>query len=141
MLAFVPSGADAELAPAVRQQVEGRDGLGEEPGVAVRHAGDEQPEPDRLGVRGEEPEGRVALHHRFGRGRQRFHLEPVVHDADVGEAGFLRRVADRGEGGTDRGGAAGEVPGDDVQSDLHAVSFPVGIKVVGVRGWIGRMSA
>src|SRR4029079_750850 len=60
VLAVVTGGADAELGPPARQHVERRDGLGEQPWVAVRDPGDQKTEPDARGLRGEEAERRVA---------------------------------------------------------------------------------
>ena len=69
VLALVPGGTDAELGPAAREHVEGGDDLGQQPGVAVGDAGDEQPAAAcRSVLRGHEAEGRVALEHRVGRG-------------------------------------------------------------------------
>ena len=53
--------------------------LASRPGIAVRRAGDQQAEPDVLGLAGEVAEGRVALQHRLGRTAEVLHLEPVVH--------------------------------------------------------------
>ena len=44
MLDVVPGAADAEDGPAPRDDVERRDDLGQDAGVAVGHAGDERAE-------------------------------------------------------------------------------------------------
>ena len=97
VFALIPGRADAELAATAGEHVKGGDRLGEQSWIAVGHPGHEQPEPDRLSVRGEEAEGRVPLRHWFRRRRQRVHLEPVIHHADVGQAGGFRRITDRRE--------------------------------------------
>ena len=64
VLALVPGRADAEGGPPAGEHVEGRHDLGEQAGVAVGHAGHQQLQLDRRGVRREEAERGVALEHR-----------------------------------------------------------------------------
>ena len=73
--------------------VERRHDLGEQAGIPVCDAGDERAECDRLGLAGDESEPRVALEHRVLRRREALHLEPVVHQRELGAADFLGRLA------------------------------------------------
>ena len=94
VLALVPRRADAELGPAARHDVERRHRLGQQPGMAVGHAGDEQAQPQPLGAAGDEAERGVALEHRVLGRRHPVHLEEVVHErqrADADGLGPLRR--------------------------------------------------
>ena len=69
--------------------VERRDGLGQERRLAVRHAGDERAEPDRLGAGGERAEQRVGLEHLLLGAAEHRELEEVVHHEHGVEAGLL----------------------------------------------------
>ena len=119
VLALVPGGTDAQLGPAARQHVEGGDRLGQQPRVAIRHARDEQAQPQALGAAGDEAERGVALEHRvFGRCHP-VHLEEVVHERHRPHAdgfGTLGEVADTG---ADAIVATGPVESGDVQIEFH----------------------
>ncbi len=84
VLALVPGRADAEHRPAAGQDVERGDDLREQAGVAVGDAGDEQAEPQPLGLRRDEVQHRVALEHRVEGGLEVLHLEAVVHHGEPG---------------------------------------------------------
>ena len=120
MLALVPGGADAQLGPAARQHVEGRDGLGQEAGMAIGHPGHEEPQPEPLRATGDEAERRVTLEHRVLRRRHPVHLEVVVHERQgahpdglgpLGQVGHTRSYARR---------TAGPVESRNVEIELHA---------------------
>ena len=68
-----------EHRPAAAEHVEGGDDLGQQSGVAVGDAGDQQAELEVAGLPGQEAERGVALEHRLGRTAELLHLEPVVH--------------------------------------------------------------
>ena len=110
VLLLEPGGADAERRPTTRQDVERRHGLGQQAGVAVRHAGHEELQIDPLGEPGSERQHRVALEHGvLGRAGD-LDLEPVVHRRQRTEPGLVRDLGDLGDLRTDGGGAA--VPGE-----------------------------
>ena len=133
MLALVPRRADAELGPPLGQHVERRDGLGEQAGVAVGHAGDQQAEADGLGVGGEEGQRRVALEHRVGHRPHGLHLEPVVHDRQVAQPDGLGCRADAAQLVGERGGTAGDGELGDVDGEAHGPDR-TGVSALEVKG-------
>src|SRR5262249_35981165 len=83
-LGFVPPGADAELAAAAAQVVDGDRRLGEHPGGAIARAEDEAPDPDAGRAARERGHRRHALEGRLGRIAQiRDRVEMVPDRAPV----------------------------------------------------------
>ena len=121
MLPLVPRGPEAQLGAAPREDVEGGDGLGEQPGVTVGHPAHQEPEtqPLRLG-RGERQRG-VALEHRLLGRPQHLHLEPVVHHRQRPHPDRLGRLGQRREGRADGLGAARPGEARHMDIELHVV--------------------
>ena len=116
--------ADAELRPPLRELIECRDDLGEQSRMAVRDAGDHEPEPNPLGVRGGEAQGGVALQHRLGRPTVDLHLEVVVHTRQQRRATLLGGFGRTGEVVGDRR-ATGRGEAGAVDTDVHvAIMLP-----------------
>jgi len=90
VLDVVPGTPDSEHGAAAGDDVQRRDDLGEDAGVAVGHPGDQSAELDSLGTRGQGSQQRVCLQHWLvgtAHGRQ---LEEVVHHPHRVEPGLFR---------------------------------------------------
>src|SRR5207245_6311242 len=105
-LDVVPAGAEPAIHPAVGQVVDGGERLGEQPGIAVRHAVDAAAQPDARRVhrrRGQRRDRLVAIHLPAARRR----LLEVVGDGEpvepprVGELPQLAHLAQRAAHVTD----------------------------------------
>ena len=119
MLLLEPGGAEPELGAAAGEHVERRHRLRQQTGMAVGDPGDQQAEPDALGLGGDVAERRVALQHRFLPGADRRNLEPVVHQRELLGAALLGGAGGRGEVGGDALGAAGVGEGGVVDRKLQ----------------------
>ncbi len=86
VLELEPPGADAELGPTVRDDVERGDDLGQQRRVAVRVAGDEGAQAHVRGLPGQGAERRVALEHEGVGVAQHRQLVEVVHQQHRVEA-------------------------------------------------------
>jgi hypothetical protein len=91
VLNVVPGAPDAEDGPAPRDDVQRRDDLGQDTGVAIGHAGDKRAELHPPGPRSQRPEQGVRLQHRLVRPAQGRQLEEVIHDPHRVEPGFFGR--------------------------------------------------
>jgi len=127
VLTLVPGGADAQEGPATAEHVEGGDDLGEQPGVPVGDAGDEQAEVEVAGLSGQEAERGVALEHRLGWAAERLHLEPVVHHRQRAHAALVGGAGHVGERGPELLGTSGPAEVRTVDGQLHGFSSEVEI--------------
>ena len=119
VLALKPGRAEAAHRAPAAQHVERGDDLREVREVAVRDAGDERAEADRLGHAREVAERRVALEHVLPLAPDLRDLQQVVHDPEAGEAGLLGRAGDVGERRRGRRRMAGEAEAADLQAELE----------------------
>ena len=118
-LLLVPRGTDAEPGAPLREHVEGRDLLGEQPGLAVDGGRDPGEQLHLLGDGREEAEGRVGLEHLVLLGPDHADLPDVVHDRELGEADVLGRPRRADEVVDEGGGAAAPREVGEVQSEMH----------------------
>ncbi len=80
VLNLIPGAPNAEDGPAPRDDIQRRDDLGQDTGVAIGHAGDQRAELHPPGQRSQRPEQGVRLQHRLVRPAQGRQLEEVIHD-------------------------------------------------------------
>ena len=134
VLVGVPGGAEAELEAAVGDVVDGRGLLGEDGGMAVGVAGDEDAEADARGGLGEGGEGGPALHAgALGAEGGAEAGDEVVHQPEAVEVGVLVEVL---PGVEEVGPADAGLGGDGVEFDCgHGISG-----LSGERRWSGRVS-
>jgi hypothetical protein len=116
---LVPGRADAEPDAATGEHVQGGDRLGQQRRLAVDDAGDQGVQQGVLGVRDDEPEGRVGLEHLVLGRAHAADLPEVVHHADPPDSGRLRLAYVPCEGRAERPRAAGPGEIGDVQSEFH----------------------
>ncbi len=124
MFPLVPGCTDPELGSPSRDDVKGGDSLGEQAGVAIRDARDEQPQPEVLSPPRHEPEGGVALEHRISGRRHAVHLEPVVHERECANPDGFGCARQRGDAWPDARGRPGPFEAGDVEIDLHLRVLP-----------------
>jgi hypothetical protein len=89
VLVLVPRRPDAQDRPAFRDHVERRHLFREQRRVPIGDAGDQRPELDARGARGDACKGRVGLEHRRGLRTHAPDLIEVVHHGDEVEARSL----------------------------------------------------
>jgi pimeloyl-ACP methyl ester carboxylesterase len=88
-LLLVPGGADAEPGAPIREDIEGRDDLGEQTRLPVDRSGDQGEQLRPPGVGGQVAERRVSLKHGVLGGANPADLEKVVHDGHHVESALV----------------------------------------------------
>ena len=123
-LLLVVAGPDAEPGASAREHVERGHRLYEDGRVAEVNARHHRPEPDPLGVGGQERERRVAL--RLVRLRASHHrvLPDVVRHADAVEARVLGRPRDLGQRSSIAFCSTGPIEAVELKSELHGIIPP-----------------
>lgn len=119
VLALVPCRAEAEFRTALREHVERGDDLGEQAGVPVGHARDQQPQAQCRGQAREEAERRVAFEHRVLWSARHLDLEIVIHQRERAHSDFFRRARNVRQPRRDAVGAGRPCELGNVKIEIH----------------------
>lgn len=113
------AGPDAEPRPPTGEHVERGDHLDDQGWRPDQRPHDHGAEANRTGRRGQKPEGRVHLEHRFVDRRVRIHLQEVIGDPHRIQPGAVDSVGELDQSGGQAGGIVSPGVVGDGDAQLH----------------------
>ena len=119
MLALVPGSTDAEFAATLRKNIECRHDLGEQAGVAVGNAGDQQTQSQALGHASGEAERGITFEHGIVGSTGKFDLEVVIHQRKCADTDGFGSPSKVREPRSDPGGTARPIEPGYVKIEVH----------------------